>query len=201
MMDVDVYLASASPRRHELLQQLGVRFAVRIADVPETLQQDETPHQFVQRLALEKANKVWQSLKPAQRRPVIGADTVVTIDEHILGKPVSREHAVEMLGMLSGRTHEVLTGVAVVSQQRSVYVNVSAVQFRVLDPAEIQAYWQTGEPADKAGAYAIQGFAAAFIEQLSGSYSGVMGLPLYETSNLLRQQGVPIWQAAVVVHE
>jgi len=201
MMDVDVYLASASPRRHELLQQLGVRFAVHVADVPETVKQGETPHQFVQRLALEKANKVWQAIAPAQQRPVIGADTVVVIDEHILGKPVSCEHAREMLGLLSGRTHKVMTGVAVVSQQHSVCVNVSEVRFRVLDPAEIQAYWQTGEPADKAGAYAIQGYAAAFIEHLSGSYSGVMGLPLYETSNLLEQQGVPIWQAATVTHE
>jgi septum formation protein len=201
MMDIDVYLASASPRRRELLHQLGVRFEMRIADVPETLQQDETPYEFVQRLALEKANKVWLSLAPSQRRPVIGADTVVVIDEHILGKPVSREHAVEMLGLLSGRTHEVMTGVAVVSQQHSVCVNVSTVRFRVLDPAEIQAYWQTGEAADKAGAYAIQGYAAAFIEHLSGSYSGVMGLPLYETSNLLRQQDIPIWQAATVAHE
>jgi septum formation protein len=200
-MSVDVYLASASPRRHELLQQLGVRFAVRIADVPETLQSGETPQQFVQRLALEKANKVWHALEPAQRRPVIGADTVVVIDEHILGKPVSRERAQEMLGLLSGRTHEVLTGVAVVSQQSSVCVNVSAVRFRTLDQAEIEAYWQTGEPADKAGAYAIQGYAAAFIEHLSGSYSGVMGLPLYETSKLLRQHAVPIWQAVMVDDE
>jgi septum formation protein len=200
-MDVDVYLASASPRRRELLQQLGVRFAVRVADVPEMLQSGESPHEFVQRLALEKANKVWLSLAPEQRRPVIGADTVVVIDEHILGKPVSREHTLEMLGSLSGRTHQVLTGVAVVSQQHSVCVNVSAVRFRVLDTTEIQAYWQTGEPADKAGAYAIQGYAAAFIEHLSGSYSGVMGLPLYETSNLLKQHGVPIWQAATVDYE
>lgn len=200
-MDADAYLASASPRRHELLRQLGVRFAVRVADVPETLQEGETPHQFVQRLALEKANKVWHALSAEQRRPVIGADTVVVIDEHILGKPTSPEHAIQMLGLLSGRTHQVLTGVAVVSQQHSVYVNVSAVRFRVLDTREIQAYWQTGEPADKAGAYAIQGYAAAFIEHLSGSYSGVMGLPLYETSALLRQHGVPIWQAATESYE
>lgn len=200
-MDVDAYLASASPRRHELLAQLGVRFAVRIADVPEIVQDGESPEQFVQRLAVEKANKVWLSLAAEQRRPVLGADTVVVIDEHILGKPVSREHALEMLGLLSGRTHQVLTGVAVVSQQHSVCVNVSAVRFRVLDKTEIQAYWQTGEPADKAGAYAIQGFAAAFIEHLSGSYTGVMGLPLYETSNLLKQHGVPIWQAATVNYE
>ena len=200
-MDVDVYLASASPRRRELLEQLGARFEIRIADVPELIQSGETPEQFVRRLALEKANKVWHSLAPAQKRPVLGADTVVVIDEHILGKPVSREHALEMLGLLSGRTHQVLTGVAVVSQQHSVCVNVSAVRFRVLDKTEIQAYWKTGEPADKAGAYAIQGYAAAFIEHLSGSYTGVMGLPLYETSELLRQHDVPIWQAATVGYE
>jgi len=200
-MATDVYLASASPRRHELLQQLGVRFAVRVTNVAETLQRDETAQQFVQRLALEKANAVWQSLSPAQRRPVIGADTVVTIDGHILGKPATAQQAMDMLGMLSGRTHKVLTGVALVSQQHSVCVNVSQVKFRVLDKAEVQAYWLTGEPADKAGAYAIQGYAAAFIEHLSGSYSGVMGLPLYETSNLLRQHGVPIWQTATVAHE
>ena len=200
-MDVDVYLASASPRRRELLQQLGVRFAVHIADVPEAILPGEAPEQFVQRLAVAKANKVWHSLPPAQRRPVLGADTVVVIDEHILGKPVSREHAVEMLGLLSGRTHQVLTGVAVVSQQHSVCVNVSAVRFRILNQAEILAYWQSGEPADKAGAYAIQGYAAAFIEHLSGSYSGVMGLPLYETSQLLKQHGVPIWQTATVGYE
>lgn len=193
-MDVDVYLASASPRRCELLQQLGVRFAVKYADMPEIIQKGESPNQFVQRLAIAKANAIWSSLPPAQKRPVIGADTVVIIDEHILGKPVSREHALEMLGLLSGRTHLVMTGVAVVSQQQSVCVNVSAVKFRILEQNEIQAYWQTGEPADKAGAYAIQGFAAAFIEHLSGSYSGVMGLPLFETSELLRQHGVPIWQ-------
>jgi septum formation protein len=200
-MDVDVYLASASPRRRDLLRQLGVRFEVRVADVPETLQGGESPERFVQRLALDKASKVWTGLAPAQRRPVLGADTVVVIDEHILGKPVSREHAQQMLSILSGRTHQVLTGVAVVSQQHSVCVNVSAVRFRKLDAIEIDAYWHTGEPADKAGAYAVQGYAAAFIEHLSGSYSGVMGLPLYETSNLLRQHGVPIWQTATVGYE
>ena len=200
-MVVDAYLASASPRRKELLEQLGVRFAVRAADIPEVVLKGETARQYVQRLALEKATKVWLSLAEAERHPVIGADTEVVIDEHILGKPVSRDHAIEMLTQLSGRTHQVLTGVAVVSQQHSVCVNVSSVRFRVLDKSEIEAYWQTGEPADKAGAYAIQGFAAAFIEHLNGSYSGVMGLPLYETTILLRQYGVPIWQTAVEKYE
>lgn len=201
MPEFDVYLASASPRRRELLQQLGVRFAVRVADVPEIRQNGETPEQFVQRLALAKAREVWQSLTPGQRCPVLGADTVVVIDNRILGKPTTRQDAVQMLEMLSGCSHRVLTGVALVSQQHSVCVNVSEVRFRTLASSEIETYWQTGEPADKAGAYAVQGFAAAFIEHLSGSYSGVMGLPLYETSNLLRQQGVPIWQTVTVEYE
>jgi septum formation protein len=201
MPEIDVYLASASPRRRELLQQLGVRFAVRVADVPEILQSDESPAQFVQRLALAKAQRIYATLAPTQQRPVLGADTVVVIDDHILGKPSSREHAWQMLSLLAGRTHQVMTGVALVSQQHSVCVNVSEVRFRTLAASEIEAYWQTGEPADKAGAYAIQGFAAAFIEHLSGSYSGVMGLPLYETGQLLAQQGVPIWQRVTVENE
>jgi len=200
-MDVDAYLASASPRRKELLQQIGVRFAIRVADVPEVAENGESPRQFVQRLALEKASTIWRTLPEAERRPVIGADTAVVIDEDIQGKPVSGEHALEMLGLLSGRTRQVLTGVAVVSQQHSVCVNVSSVRFRVLDKSEIEAYWLTGEPADKAGAYAIQGFAAAFIEHLNGSYSGVMGLPLFETAILLRQHSVPIWQTTVEKYE
>jgi len=201
MPEIDVYLASASPRRRELLQQLGVRFAVQVADVPEILQDGETPEQFVQRLALAKAQCIHGALAATQQRPVLGADTVVVIDDHILGKPSSREHALQMLSLLSGRTHQVITGVALVSQQHSVCVNVSSVRFRDLVASELEAYWQTGEPADKAGAYAIQGFAAAFIAHLSGSYSGVMGLPLYETGRLLMQQGIPIWQRVTVEHE
>lgn len=201
MPEIDAYLASASPRRRELLQQLGVRFSVQVADVPEVIREAESPEQFVQRLAIEKASTVWHALIPAQRRPVLGADTVVVIDDHILGKPASREQARQMLERLSGRTHQVMTGVALVSQQHSVCVNVSEVRFRDLQAREIDAYWQTGEPVDKAGAYAIQGYAAAFIEHLSGSYSGVMGLPLYETSQLLRQQGIPVWQSVTGEHE
>jgi len=201
MADIDIYLASASPRRRELLTQLGVRFAVRVSDHPEQLDNDESAEQFVQRLASAKAESVWQSLAQDQRRPVLGADTVVVIDEHILGKPESCEDAQRMLGLLSGREHRVLTAVSLVGRQRSVYVNVSSVRFRILDPAEIRAYWDTGEPRDKAGAYAIQGFAAAFIEHLEGSYSGVMGLPLYETSQLLRRENIPIWQDVTQTYE
>jgi len=201
MTDADVYLASASPRRHELLRQLGVRFEVRVSEIPEILQEHETAQYFVQRLALEKAGAVWRTLAPELQRPVLGADTVVVIDEHILGKPVSFDDAKRMLGLLSGREHQVLSAVALIGRQHSVCVNVSTVRFRVLDPMEIHAYWQTGEAKDKAGAYAIQGYAAAFIEHLSGSYSGVMGLPLYETSRLLQQQAIPIWRTVMETYE
>lgn len=194
-MAVDLYLASGSPRRQELLRQLGVTFAVRVADVEEAPGADETASEFVKRLALEKAQVIWQGLTGQVRCPVLGADTVVVIDNRILGKPRNREHGLEMLQMLSGRTHQVLTGVALVAQQSSVCVNVSEIRFRRLDDDEMQYYWDTGEPADKAGGYAIQGFAAAFIEELHGSYSGVMGLPLYETATLLRKYRIPIWQS------
>jgi septum formation protein len=193
-MDVDLFLASQSPRRQELLNQLGVRFAVRSQDVPETRLPGESPENFVQRLAVEKADNLYQTLPLTEQRPVLGADTVVVSDGEILGKPVSQENAMAMLQQLSGRTHQVMTGVAVVSRHQSVCVNVSEVTFRQLSLEEIEAYWNTGEPVDKAGAYAIQGYAAAFIKGLAGSYSGVMGLPLYETAQLLAQHDVPVWQ-------
>ena len=192
-MKMDIYLASQSPRRRELLQQLGVRFAVRPADLPEQPRPGELPQAFVQRMALEKASHVWNNLEEQQRAPVLGADTVVCIDDRILGKPVDKADAIAMLMRLSGRTHEVMTGVALVSQQHSVCVNVSQVTFKALDRNEIERYWSTSEPGDKAGSYAIQGYAAAFITHLQGSYSGVMGLPLYETAQLLQEQQIPIW--------
>ena len=193
-MDVDLLLASQSPRRQELLEQLGVCFSVLSQNVDENHQPGEPPEAFVQRLALDKATAVWQKLSAAQKKPVLGADTVVVIENQILGKPASRDEALNMLQTLSGRTHQVMTGVALVSRQQSVCVNVSEVTFRELDPEEIEAYWETGEPVDKAGAYAIQGYAAAFIQQLVGSYSGVMGLPLFETARLLKQNDVPVWR-------
>ena len=192
-MKMDIYLASQSPRRRELLQQLGVRFAVRPADLPEQPRPGELPQAFVQRMALEKASHVWNNLEEQQRAPVLGADTVVCIDDRILGKPVDKADAIAMLMRLSGRTHEVMTGVALVSQQHSLCVNVSQVTFKALDRNEIERYWSTSEPGDKAGSYAIQGYAAAFITHLQGSYSGVMGLPLYETAQLLKEQQIPIW--------
>ena len=192
-MDFDLYLASQSPRRQELLDQLGVRYRVQSANIPEVRRDNESADIFVQRLALEKAAHVWAELDEFESRPVLGADTVVVLNGEIMGKPQSADQGAAMLRALSGQTHQVMTGVALVSQQHSVCVNVSYVRFRVLDDEEIQQYWHTGEPQDKAGGYAVQGYAAAFIENLQGSYSGVMGLPLFETAQLLKEKNITIW--------
>lgn len=194
-MAIDLYLASGSPRRQELLHQLGVAFAVQVADVTEEVLAGEAADVFVTRLALEKAQAIRRGLAQEMRRPVLGADTAVVIDGHILGKPRDRAHGMDMLRMLSGRSHRVVTGIALVAAQSSVCVNVSEVRFRKLDDAEIARYWDTGEPCDKAGGYAIQGYAAAFVEYLQGSYSGVMGLPLFETAMLLQEFKIPIWRS------
>lgn len=185
-----IYLASASPRRQELLRQLGLDFEVVPSRLDEVPLPGERPADYVQRVARDKAHYVArriqeQGLAP---RPVLGADTEVVLDGEVLGKPRDRAHGLEMLRRLSGRTHDVLSGVCVVHDGREhAALNVSRVTFRPLTETEIAAYWDTGEPADKAGAYAIQGRAAAFIERLEGSYSGVMGLPLYELAGILRK--------------
>ncbi len=193
-MDVDLYLASQSPRRQQLLEQIGVRFAVKIANINETRLADAPPEQHVKRLAFEKANAIWNSLSESIRRPVLAADTVVCLDGEILGKPMDQASAALMLRSLSGREHQVFTGIALISERHSVCVNVSTVRFRELTQTEIDEYWATGEPEDKAGGYAIQGRAATFVSHLSGSYSGVVGLPLYETAQLLSEYNIPIWQ-------
>lgn len=193
MTAVDLYLASASPRRRELLQQMGVRFEVLPVVINEAQRVNELPRAYAQRLAQEKAQAGWQLLALAQRQPVLGADTIVIIDDLILGKPRDRAEAISMLQRLSGRRHQVVTAVALVADHCSVAVNVSEVRFRTLSLPECEAYWAIGEAADKAGAYAIQGRAAIFIEHLSGSYSGVMGLPIFETTQLLQQANVPVW--------
>jgi septum formation protein len=192
-----IYLASRSPRRRELLKQLGVTFEVllfreaerRGADVDESPQAGERPEDYVQRLAQTKATA--GALYMAQRKlpiyPVLGADTTVAVDGQILGKPCGEEEAVEMLRALSGRTHEVMTAVAICRQDTvSTRLSLSEVAFAPLSDVQIRAYVATGEPLDKAGAYAIQGRAAAFVRRLSGSYTGIMGLPLYETAELLK---------------
>ncbi len=187
-----IYLASASPRRQELLRQLGLDFEVIASNLEEVPQPGEQPQDYVARVARDKARYVARQLREQGEalHPVLGADTEVVLDGQVLGKPHDRTHGIEMLRTLSGRSHEVLSGVCVVHDGReSAALHVSRVTFRALTETEIAAYWDTGEPADKAGAYAIQGRAAAFIERLEGSYSGVMGLPLYELAGILRDIG------------
>lgn len=196
--DIQLYLASASPRRRELLTQLGLRFERLDAPVDETPLAGEAPFDYVRRLALAKARAgqallTGQTGSGASDRPVLGADTTVVLGGEMLGKPSDRDEGLAMLARLSGREHEVLSGVAVVrGEHAQVRVQISRVRFRALAAAERVAYWATGEPADKAGAYGIQGLGATFVRELHGSHSGVMGLPLYETAELLRAAGVDI---------
>jgi septum formation protein len=187
-----VCLASASPRRHALLAQIGVPHVVRAADIDETTRPGERPADYVRRLAHSKSLAV-RALGVAL--PVLAADTVVVIDAQLLGKPADEAEGVAMLERLSGRTHRVLTAVAIALAHGApgVRLSESTVRLRALTRAECVAYWRTGEGRDKAGGYAIQGRGAVFIEHLSGSYSGVMGLPLFETAELLREAGVRYW--------
>jgi septum formation protein len=189
--DHQLYLASRSPRRRALLDQIGVRFAVLEVHVDESLHPGEHPEDYVLRVALDKARRGHAALPPDDPRPVLGADTAVVVGERILGKPRGREDALEMLGLLSGRTHRVLTALALISPDgERTDLCESRVAFRSLDASEALRYWATGEPRDKAGAYGIQGYGALFVCGLHGSYSGVMGLPLYETGRLLEQVGI-----------
>lgn len=184
-------LASVSPRRRELLAQIGVPHRVTGAEIDETVRRGESPREYVMRLAQEKALAVQRR---GESLPVLAADTTVVLDDVIYGKPADAAEAVNMLQKLSGRTHEVLTAVALASAGAvAVRVSASSVRFRALRREECEAYWRTGEPRDKAGGYAIQGFGAVFVESLTGSYSGVMGLPLYETAELLSATGVSYW--------
>lgn len=189
-----IYLASGSPRRRELLEQIGIQPTRLFVDVPEELLPDEPAEDFVRRLALEKARAGWQNLTAGQPQwPVLGADTVVLCAGEILGKPKDRAHGIDMLTRLAGQRHEVLTAVALVQGDHALCaLSRSFVTFAPLSAGQIAAYWTSGEPADKAGAYAIQGLAASFICHLEGSYSGVMGLPLYETTQLLGQFGIDV---------
>ena len=188
-----VYLASASPRRRELLRQIGVAYRRLVVVVDETPQPAETPHDYVARLALLKARTGCAALGRRKPAPVLGADTAVVVDGVILGKPRDRDEGLAMLALLSGSEHQVLSAVALATPARdAVKIQESRVRFRELEPAERAAYWDSGEPCDKAGGYAIQGRAAAFIAELHGSYSGVMGLPLFETAELLRVFGIPL---------
>jgi septum formation protein len=190
-----VYLASGSPRRRALLQQIGVSFRVVGTAVDEAVRLAETAPAYVLRLAAAKADAGWERSRDATDVPVLAADTAVVLDGKILGKPADRQDGEGMLRQLSGRTHEVLTAVALrTANGLQSRISRSEVTFRSIAADEAQAYWETGEPSDKAGAYAIQGRAAIFIADLRGSYSGVMGLPLFETAELLRKAGVMRWQ-------
>jgi septum formation protein len=195
-LDRGIYLASRSPRRRELLSQVGVRYHLLLfrsrpdspPDVDESLLPNEQPDTYVERVARAKAQAGWRLLRLRNLpfAPVLAADTTVALDGQILGKPADRKEAAEMLAALSGRRHDVFTAVALTRDERiDSAVSRSEVQFKQLSPEDIAQYIATGECDDKAGAYAIQGRAARFIMELRGSYSGVMGLPLFETSQLL----------------
>ncbi|MWV15567.1 septum formation inhibitor Maf [Pseudomonas sp. L-22-4S-12] len=194
-----LYLASGSPRRRELLAQIGVPFVTLGAAIDESALPDEPAHGYVERLALEKARVGLASLADNTDAVVLGADTAVVLDGQILGKPQDRSEALAMLAALSGREHQVLTAVALASRTRSaVQVVTSRVTFRPLRPGEAEAYWATSEPCDKAGSYGIQGLAAVFVSQLQGSYSAVVGLPLCETAQMLNEFAIPCWQTVPV---
>lgn len=190
-----LYLASASPRRRELLAQIGVSFTTHVVPIDETAQPGEQPAAYVERLALAKAQAALTTLDERGDAVVLGSDTAVVLDGRILGKPVDREDALTTLAELSGREHQVLTAVALVSATRTeARVVTSTVCFKPLTQTQIEAYWATGEPCDKAGSYGIQGLAAVFVSQMQGSYSAVVGLPLCETAELLAQFAIPCWQ-------
>jgi septum formation protein len=186
-------LASASPRRHQLLLQIGVPHRILPARIVEQQLPGERSEACVERLAVQKARWVWE--QSDKTLPVLGADTAVLIDERMLGKPRHRDEALAMLAQLSGRTHQVLSGIALIAAAGTVQarLSVSQVRFREVAEAEAAAYWDSGEMQDKAGGYAIQGRGAIFVAELRGSYSGVMGLPLLETAQLLRAAGVGSW--------
>ena len=185
-----ILLASGSPRRRELLKQLAVNFEVAAADIDESLIEGEIPRDFVLRLSHEKALAGFS--QSGGRLPVLGSDTIVLLDGEILGKPETRMEAESMLKRLSGRTHEVYSGVALVLDPQTVLdtLNVTSVTFGDMPAEWIRKYCQGDEPMDKAGAYAVQGGTGQYISRIDGSYSGVMGLPLYETAELLRRGGL-----------
>ena len=191
-----IILASASARRQELLSQIGVRFTVRSQDIDESIRSGELANDYVTRMAQEKAGSALNALRvneDSSDAVVLAADTSVVCDADVLGKPANEADAVGMLRLLSGREHRVLSAVTLATQvnQRSV-LSESRVRFREISIDEAQQYYRSGEPMGKAGAYAIQGYAAVFVEQLIGSYSGVMGLPLFETAQLLAEFSGPV---------
>ena len=193
MENPQIYLASRSPRRRTLIEQLGIRYQTLDVEIDEQPREGEEPATYVERLALEKASSGWQQLDTG-RAPVLGADTCIVLNNKIVGKVDSAEQSMALMKQYSSNSHQVVTGIALVGQviagdraevKTQVRVSRTTVTFRSLTDEECKQYWDTGEPADKAGGYAIQGLAAAFIKKIDGSYSGVMGLPLCELAELL----------------
>jgi len=186
-----IILASASPRRRELLAQIGIGVMAQAVNIDESKKQDEPVIAYVQRLAMEKASCGFDTIENCQNLPVLGSDTIVELDGDILGKPENRQQAKKMLQLLSGKKHTVHTSVAIVTEEiKIIDTSSSQVHFKVLEEHEIDSYLATGEADDKAGSYAIQGIAAQFIKNINGSFSGVMGLPLFETVLLLEKCGI-----------
>ena len=192
-----ILLASASPRRSALLRQIFMPHEIRIANIDESRLGGESPAAYVVRLAVAKAERIWNRQEGDDIRPVLGADTTVALDNEIFGKPRNREDCIAMLQHLSGVTHQVYTAVALCHAGQTTHqLSISHVSFKVLSTAECGAYWNSGDPVDKAGGYAVQGLAASFITNINGSYSGVMGLPLAETTELLARIGWSLQLAA-----
>jgi len=190
----DFLLASTSWRRVELLRQIGAHFEQVRVFSPEKRNDGESPEEFVLRVSIEKAVAGWERKGAQARLPVMGADTIVLLGGDVLGKPRDREHGLAMLKQLSGQTHEVLTGVALVDEDRRLTaMSRTRVDFCEIDDDMASAYWETAEPVDKAGGFAIQGRGAMFVKAIEGSYSGVVGLPLFETAELLKRFSIPLF--------
>ena len=191
-MPVQIILASSSPRRKELLDQIKVTYDVYPVDIDETPLPDERPLDYVQRLAAEKSAACKEQFKTEM--PVLAADTAVILGAVIMGKPKDKADAMAMLSQLSGKTHQVYSAVSLRGREHGQAVSITEVTFRCLTEQEILAYWHSGEPVDKAGSYAIQGRGGVFIESIKGSFSGVVGLPLFETAELLSKQGIELFK-------
>jgi len=187
----NLILASASPRRSELLKQIGLTHTIKVADIDETPLNKEVPADYVLRVAHAKSLAIHQ--QAYKNTVVLAADTSVVLGDTIMGKPENLQHAIVMLSRLSANTHQVYSAVSIRGQKTQQILSVSDVTFRAISEQEIIQYWHTGEPADKAGAYAVQGLASIFIQSIQGSFSGIMGLPLFETAQLLANEGIQIF--------
>ncbi len=197
---MQLILASQSPRRKALLSSLGVSFDVLAADIDETPQPNEYPRDYVERLGLEKAEAGLLVAGKPGNTWVLGSDTAVVIDDQILGKPSSKDDFIDMMQALSGRTHKVMSSIALVSDSNRLSdVVITDVRFSKLSEQMIEQYWLSNEPQDKAGGYGIQGLGSILVEEISGSYSAVVGLPLFETARLLGRAGLPVWQGALIL--